>query len=172
MAKFKEIKNKAFSRVYTKIPSLVDLYAKYAALVVNTSTPFTPLTKPLNRCQVALVTSGGVHTKDQPPFDMADKKGDPTYRELPSSTSVEKLTISHNYYNNTNALEDPNLVLPLDPLHQLLQQGMIGEIGPRVFSFMGHIMDNHLKTLAEETAPEVAAALVADKVDVVFLTPT
>ena len=171
MGKLKNIKNKAFTKVYSKIPSLVDLYAKHADLVVNTTTPFAPLNKPLNRCRVSLVTTGGVHTKDQQPFDMTDNKGDPTYRELPSTTSVEELTITHNYYNHTDALDDPNLVLPLDPLRQLLQQGIIGEIGPRVFSFMGHIMDHHLKALAEETAPEVAAALVADKVDVAFLTP-
>jgi D-proline reductase (dithiol) PrdB len=171
MEKFTNLKNKVFSKVYSKIPSLVDLYAKHADLVVNTTTPFAPLNKPLNKCRVSLVTTGGLHTKDQPPFDMTDKKGDPTYRELSSTTSVEELTITHNYYNHTDALDDPNLVLPLDPLRRLLQQGIIGEIGPRVFSFMGHITDHHLKTLAEETAPEVAAALVADTVDVIFLTP-
>jgi len=172
MGKFKKLKDKTFADLYTKIPSLVDLYAKRADLVVNTNTPFAPLNKPLNRCRVSLVTTGGVHSKDQEPFDMSDKKGDPTYRELPTNISVEELTITHNYYNHIDALGDPNLVLPLDPLRQLLRQGVIGEIGPRAFSFMGHILDYHLKTLAEETAPQVAEALVADEVDVIFLTPT
>lgn len=172
MGKFKRLKNQTFARLYTKIPSLVDLYAKHADLVVNTTTPFTPLLKPLDRCQVALITTGGVHTKDQKPFNMADKKGDPSYRELYSDTSLEELTITHDYYNLTDALADLNLVLPIEPLRQLLNDGMIGSIGPRFFSFMGHIMGDHLKTLTQETAPEVATALVADKVDVAFLTPT
>ena len=172
MGKFKRVKNRTLAKVYTKIPSLVDLYAKGADLIVNTTTPFTPLNKPLKQCQLALVTTGGIHTKDQKPFDMADKKGDPSYREIPSEIGIEQLTIAHDYYNHNDALSDPNLVLPIEPLRRLLQVGLIGSIGPRFFSFMGHVTGQHLKTLTESTGPEVAAALVADEVDVAFLTPT
>jgi len=172
MGKFKRLKNQTLAKVYTKIPSLVDLYAKGAELVVNTTTPFSPLNKPLERCRLVLVTTGGIHAIDQKPFDMSDKKGDPSYRELPSDIGVEQLTITHDYYNHADALADPNLVLPIEPLRQLLHQGMIGSIGPRFFSFMGHIMGEHLKTLTDTTAPEVAAALIADEVDAAFLTPT
>jgi len=172
MGKFKRLKNQTIAKVYTKIPSLVDLYAKQADLVVNTTTPFTPLKKPLENCQISLLTTGGVHTKNQKPFDMADKKGDPSYRELPSDITVEQLTITHDYYNHADALADPNLVLPIEPLRQLLKKGTIGSIGPRFFSFMGHIMGDHLKTLTQDTAPEVAAALIADGAEVAFLTPT
>ena len=172
MGKFKRVKNRTLAKVYTKIPSLVDLYAKGADLIVNTTTPFTPLSKPLKQCQLALVTTGGIHTKDQKPFDMADKKGDPSYREIPSEIGFEQLTIAHDYYNHNDALSDPNLVLPIEPLRRLLQVGLIGSIGPRFFSFMGHVTGQHLKTLTESTGPEVAAALVADEVDVAFLTPT
>ena len=172
MGKFKRLKNQTFAKVYTKVPSLLNLYAKRADLLVNTSTPFTPLSKPLDRCQLALVTSGGIHAKDQKPFDMADKNGDPSYREIPSDISVGQLTITHDYYHHADALADPNLVLPIEPLRQLMHEGMIGSVGPRFFSFMGHIFGENLKTLTQTTAPEVAAALVADKVDVAFLTPT
>jgi hypothetical protein len=37
---------------------------------------------------------------------------------------------------------------------------------------MGHILDHHIETLTQETAPEVAAALIDDGVDAAFLTPT
>ena len=172
MGKFKRLKNQTLAKVYTKIPSLVDLYAKGAELVVNTTTPFSPLNKPLERCRLVLVTTGGTHARDQKPFDMSDKKGDPSYRELPSDIGVEQLTITHDYYNHADALADPNLVLPIEPLRQLLHQGMIGSIGPRFYSFMGHVTGEHLKTLTDTTAPEVAAALIADEVDAAFLTPT
>jgi hypothetical protein len=36
---------------------------------------------------------------------------------------------------------------------------------------MGHILGEHLGTLTRTTAPGVAAALKADEVDAVFLTP-
>ena len=172
MGKFKRFKNQTLAKVYTKIPSLVDLYARQADLVVNTTTPFTPLKEPLEKCQISLITTGGVHTKNQKPFDMADKKGDPSYRELPSDITLEQLTISHDYYNHADALADLNLVLPIEPLRQLLKAGTIGSIGPRFFSFMGHIMGDHIKTLTQETAPEVAAALIGDGVDAAFLVPT
>ena len=172
MGKFKRLKNQTLAKVYTKIPALVDLYAKGAELVVNTTTPFSPLKKPLEQSRLVLVTTGGIHAKDQKPFDMSDKKGDPSYRELRSDIGVEQLTITHDYYNNADALADPNLVLPIEPLRQLLHQGMIGSIGPRFFSFMGHVTGEHLKTLTDTTAPEVAAALIADEVDAAFLTPT
>ena len=172
MGKFKRMKNQTLAKVYTKIPSLVDLYAKGAELVVNTTTPFSPLNKPLKRCRLALVTTGGIHARDQKPFDMSHKKGDPSYRELRSDIGVEQLTITHDYYNHADALADPNLVLPIEPLRQLLHQGVIGSIGPRFFSFMGHVTGEHLKTLTDTTAPEVAEALIADEVDAAFLTPT
>jgi D-proline reductase (dithiol) PrdB len=172
MGKFKRLKNQTFAKVYTKIPSLVDLYAKQADLVVNITTPFSPLKEPLEKCKISLITTGGIHTKKQKPFDMADKKGDPSYREISSDIAVEQLTITHDYYSHADALADPNLVLPIEPLRELLQQGKIGSIGPRFFSFMGHIMGDHIKTLTQETAPEVAAALIGDGVDAAFLTPT
>ncbi len=171
MGKFKRLKNQTLAKVYTKVPALVDLYAKGADLVVHTSTPFTPLSKPLDRCQLALITTGGMHAKDQKPFDMVDKRGDPSYREIPSDISVGQLTITHDYYNHTEALADPNLLLPIEPLRLLHRQGLIGSIGPRFFSFMGHISGDHLKTLIHSTAPEVAGALIADNVDAAFLTP-
>jgi len=172
MGKFKRFKNQTLAKVYTKIPSLVDLYAKQADLIVNTTTPFAPLKKPLEKCQISLITTGGVHTKKQKPFDMVDKKGDPSYREISSDIDMRQLTITHDYYNHADALADPNLVLPIEPLRELLQQGKIGAIGRRFFSFMGHIMGDHVKTLTQQTAPKVAAALIGDGVDAAFLTPT
>ncbi|UCG14669.1 MAG: hypothetical protein JSU72_09575 [Deltaproteobacteria bacterium] len=172
MTKLKRTKNRALAKVYSKIPSLVDLYAKKADLVVNTTTPFTPLNKPLASCRLALATTAGVHLKDQEPFDMSDKSGDPSYREIPSDVSVGQLTITHDYYNHVDALSDPNLVLPVEPLRQLLRERFIGSVGPRFYGFMGHIQGDHLDILTGLTAPEVAAALRADEVEVVFLTPT
>ena len=172
MGKFKRLKNQTLAKVYTKMPSLVDLYAKKAELVVNTTTPFSPLKRPLAQCRIILITTGGIHARDQKPFDMSDKKGDSSYRELPSDIDVQQLTITHDYYHHADALADPNLVLPIEPLRQLLHQGMIGSIGPRFFSFMGHVTGEHLETLTDTTAPEVAAALIVDEVDAAFLTPS
>jgi D-proline reductase (dithiol) PrdB len=171
MSSFKKLKNQTIAKVYAKVPSLVDLYAQKPDLVVNTTTPFTPLPRPLRTCRVALITTAGLHLPEQEPFDMTDKNGDPSYREIPSDVGVESLTITHDYFSRSDAAADPNLVFPLDPLRELVRKGVVGSIAPRFFSFMGHILGEHLQTLSETTAPEVARALKADVVDAVFLTP-
>lgn len=171
MSTFKKFKDQTLAKVYARVPSLLDLYAQRADLVVNDAAPFAPLPRPLRTCRVALVTTAGLHLTQQEPFDMTDKNGDPSYREIPSSIGIEELTITHDYFPKADALADPNLVLPIEPLRRLAREESIGPIAPRFFSFMGHILGEHLKTLTRTTAPKVAAALKADHVDAVFLTP-
>ena len=171
MSTFKKFKDQTLAKVYARVPSLLDLYAQRADLMVNDAAPLTPLARPLRTCRVALVTTAGLHLPQQEPFDMTDKNGDPSYREIPSSIGIEELTITHDYFPKADALADPNLVLPMEPLRRLAREGTIGSIAPRFFSFMGHILGEHLGTLARTTAPGVAAALKADGVDAVFLTP-
>lgn len=171
MSRFKKLKDQALAKVYAKVPSLLDLYAQRADLVVNTATPFTPLPRPLRTCRVALITTAGIHLPEQKPFNMTDKNGDPSFREIPSSVRIEDLTITHDYFPKADALADPNLVLPVEPLRQLVQEGVVGSIAPRFLSFMGHILGEHLQTLTQTTAPEAAACLKADAVEAVFLTP-
>ena len=171
MSTFKKFKDQTLAKVYSKVPALLDLYAQRADLVVNDAAPLAPLPKPLRTSRVALVTTAGLHLAQQEPFDMTDKHGDPSYREIPSSIGIGELTITHDYFPKADALADPNLVLPMDPLRQLAREGAIGSIAPRFFSFMGHILGEHLKMLVRTTAPRVAALLKADGVDAVFLTP-
>ena len=171
MSTFKKFKDQTLAKVYAKIPALLDLYAQRADLVVNSAAPLALLSRPLRTCRVTLVTTAGMHLAEQEPFDMTDKNGDPSFREIPSSVRIEELIITHDYFPKADALADPNLVLPIEPLRQLAREGTVGSIGPRFFSFMGHILGEHLETLTRTTAPEVAAALKADAVDAVFLTP-
>src|SRR5512143_1324007 len=44
--------------------------------------PWTPLSKPLSACRVALVSSAGFVAPGQEPFDEKKKGGDPTFREI------------------------------------------------------------------------------------------
>ncbi len=133
--------------------------------------PWTPLTKPLAECRVSLVTTGGVHLKWDVPFDMHDSNGDPSFREIPVSSPREALTITHRYYDHRAADRDINVVLPLDVLDWMQGQGRIGGVAASCYSLMGHILGPHLNTLRARTAPELAARLTADGVDVAIFTP-
>ena len=129
--------------------------------------PFVKPMKPLSESRLALVTTGGVHSPEAARFDIDDPAGDCSYREVP--TGAEELTWSHAYYR-PEATSDLDAVFPLWTLRELEEEGIVGELNHRHFSFMGAIHDP--APLVEETAPEVAALLVEDEVDAVLLTPS
>ena len=129
--------------------------------------PFTRMEKPLAESRLALVTTGGVHLPDQKRFDIDDFSGDCSYREIPNTAKT--LTWTHAYYRPE---EDTDLdcIFPLWTMRDLVSEGVVGALNRRHFSFMGAIHDPG--PLVEDTAPEVAAKLVEDEVDAVFLTPS
>ena len=129
--------------------------------------PFVHPRKPLDHSRLALVTTGGVHLPGQPRFDIDDPAGDCSYREIP--TSATDLTWTHAYYRPDEG-SDLDAVFPLQTLRGLVGEGVVGELAPRHFSFMGAI--HHPAPLVEKTAPEVANKLVDDDVDAVLLTPS
>jgi D-proline reductase (dithiol) PrdB len=102
---------------------------------------------------------------------MKDRQGDPSFREIPADAKPVGLSITHNYYDNRDAVRDVNTVFPLERVQLLEQFGEIGKVNQRHFSFMGHISNNHLDTLINETAPDVAEKLKDDGVDIALLTP-
>lgn len=133
--------------------------------------PFARLSRPLAQCRAALITTGGVHLRDQQPFDMRDESGDASLRVIPGNIAAEQLTITHDYYNHTSADRDMNMIFPLNHLRDLAERGVIGSVAPRHFGLMGHIEGRHLTELKTETAPQIAAALRDDAVDFALLTP-
>jgi D-proline reductase (dithiol) PrdB len=163
--------DRMLARFFTRYPFLVERWARKGRFVTNIDIPWATFTKDLEECRVALVTTAGVHLRWQPPFNMEDKDGDPTFREIPSWVDSEDLRITHNYYDHRDADRDINVVFPIERLRELEGDGIIRKVAFRHFSFMGHIMGQHLKALIEKTAPEVAKLFKRDGVDAVFLTP-
>ena len=135
------------------------------------TTPHTPLERPLSECRVALVTTAGLHTASQEPFDDHFMGGDYSYREIPNTVDVQALAIAHSstVYDQTGSFADRNLVFPLDRFRELEGAGKIGELNDRHFSFMGS--QPAPGRLIKRTAPEVGTHLKSDGVHVVFLTP-
>ncbi|MGI9050155.1 MAG: glycine/sarcosine/betaine reductase selenoprotein B family protein [Rubrobacteraceae bacterium] len=129
--------------------------------------PFVCPAKPLSESRLALVTTGGVHLPDQKRFDIDDFLGDCSHREVP--TTATTLNWTHAYHRPEGDA-DLDSVFPLWTLRRLAEEGVVGELNRRHFSFMGAIHDPG--PLMEQTAPEVAAELVEDGVDAVLLTPS
>ena len=166
-----DLTNSVLVQLFKHLPWLAERWAKGHRFVEGKGIPWAPLGKPLRESCIAMVTTAGVHLKSQPPFDMEDPNGDPSFRAFPSDVHAADLTITHKYYDHSAADRDINVVLPIDRLRELRDEGIIGGIAPTLYSFMGHIDGPHLKTLIGETAPEVARHLVQERADAAFLTP-
>jgi len=120
---------------------------------------------------VAVVTTSGVHHRDQEPFDMNDSYGDPTFRAIDVQRPLRDLMITHDYYDHSDADKDINIVFPIERLQEMELEGVIGKVADTHYGFMGHIEGPHIHTLINKMAPAVAKRLREDDVDVVLLTP-
>jgi D-proline reductase (dithiol) PrdB len=134
-------------------------YAQYETI------PWTPLPKAPRMACVALVSTGGIHLKSDPPFAGID---DASYRIIPGTTPVHELTVSHPFFASDELEQDIDAVFPLTRLRELQRLGDIGRVAPEHFGFMGVVP--HWERL-ERPASEVAEKLTTAGVDVVILTP-
>jgi D-proline reductase (dithiol) PrdB len=133
--------------------------------------PGAKLKKPIDEARIAVVSTAAFHTPDQPPFDASIKGGDWSYRVLDANVDLATLKIAHrsDAFDVRGLEADKNLALPLDRLKSLAREGVIGEVAPHHFSFMGSIAAPG--RLIAESAPRLSAALMDDAVDAVLLTP-
>ncbi|MBI4851994.1 MAG: hypothetical protein HY819_09380 [Acidobacteria bacterium] len=133
--------------------------------------PSSPLTKPLSQAKVALITTAGLYLEGQPKFDSSIKLGDSSFREIPRDILTQNLKEGHrsSAFDHRGVRDDKNLVLPLDRFREMVENGEIGSLNHRHFSFMGAIIAPG--DLINKTAPQVADLLKSDNVDVAFLTP-
>jgi D-proline reductase (dithiol) PrdB len=162
--------SRAYGRLLTRFPALARRWGRSFGALTSDEVPFVRLRKPLHACRLALVTTGGVHLRTQPPFNMGDSRGDPSVRAIPAESPAEQLTITHDYYDHRDAERDLNILFPLALGRELVAQGALGSLGTG-YSFMGHIEPPHVETLLRHTAPEVARRLRQERVDAVLLTP-
>lgn len=134
----------------------------------NEGSPFTRPARALSASTLAVVTTAGLHLRDDTPFG----GGDPTFRVIPSDTPAGDIIQSHASigFDRVPVIRDLNVTVPLDRLRELVARGELGGVGPHCYSFMGAQRD--WSRIEEETAPAVAARLREEGVDLVLLTPT
>ena len=154
-----------------KLDNLYRFFMKAYPVKTYNKTPNTPLRKDLSQCRVALVTTAGLYLQEQQPYNERIIGGDCSYREFPNTIDLQRLTHGHRSkaFDASGAKSDVNLVFPLDRFRELENEGKIGSLNRRHFSFMGSITKP--KPLIKQTAPEVAQMLNEDGVDVAFITP-
>ena len=148
------------------IPRTREMYADLPPYrwVVNDDAPWTPLTKPVDRCRVGLLSSGGVHHVSQIPFHTRD---DTSIREIPNDARVEDLRVSHFGYRTEDATADPNCVFPLERMRELEAEGVIGGLADPAYTCMGGIYSS--RRVRNELIPGVVDRVARAGVDLFFL---
>ena len=129
------------------------------------SMPFvTP--PPLAESTIALITSAGLHRRDDRPFRFADQG----YRIIPSDIDPADLVqtqVSVNF-DRTHYQRDVNVVLPLDRLRELAEAGEIGGVSEWHYSVLG---SNPNPALMKDAAADLAQRLHDSGVHCAMLTP-
>ncbi len=130
-----------------------------------------PITKPVKECKVALVVTAGAYVREsQERFDVKNPLGDDSFRIIPSDTPHEEIALAHPGYDTKRAMRDMGTVFPYLLLNKLRIDGVIGEVAPRHFSFMGYVP--RPERLLWNKAPQVARMLRDDGVDLAILVPS
>lgn len=136
--------------------------------------PWTPPAKPLSDCAVALISTGGVVLKTDPPFDQDGERrnpwwGDPSYRVIPNTARTGEIRVCHLHINPAFAEADMNCLLPIERLNDLVAAGIVGRAAAAHYSFMGYQLDPG--ELLERTIPSIIERLRSEAVDVAVLFP-
>lgn len=159
------------AKLLTRFPSLAKPFIALYRPAESDTIPWTPVGKPLHLSKISLITTAGVHHKNQVPFNMRDIHGDPSFREIDGTRQAGDLMITHDYYDHTDADRDINIVFPIERLREFEKEGIIGQLADTHYGFMGHIRGPHIETLTRKSSPEVARRLKVAGVDAVLLTP-
>jgi len=136
---------------------------------VEPTPAFVALRRPLAESRVALLTTAGAHLDDQPPFHTETVAGDHGWRVIGDDVDLGRLRFSHTHYDTSSAELDPNVVFPLDRLHELVDRSRLGETSPIHIGMMGFNPDPG--PIIDVTGPAVAGLLVDAEVDVAILVP-
>ena len=124
----------------------------------------------LSQSRLLFITTAGAYLPaSQTPFDAPHALGDYSLRLLPSDTPFTALAYAHEHYDHTAVTADPQVLLPLHHLTNMVADGRIGELAPSFISFMGYQPD--LTRVVDELIPAVLSAAGALDVQAALLVP-
>lgn len=120
---------------------------------------------PLHQRRVAMLSSAALIARGDEPFAI----GSGEFRAVPAAGRGADILISHVSINFDRAgfQRDLNVVYPIDRLRELAHEGLIGSVASTHYSCMGSTDPSAM----EAGVDALAAALHADGVDAVLLTP-
>ncbi len=121
---------------------------------------------PLNKRRVAIITTAGLHGRQDRPFQM---NRDDCYRVIPGNVQANDLVMSHlaASFDRSGFQRDWNVVFPIDRLREMAAEGIIGSAADFHYSY------NSVSAQPDRPEPilEIADLLKKDNVDAALLFP-
>ena len=132
--------------------------------------PFTPLTKPLAKSRLVLISTSEIARHSDSDQRTPLEKGElGNVYTIPSGTPVEDLySHSLSFDKHATSLDDVNAFFPITRLHEMAAGGRIGSVAPNAIALYNAYSQRRTR---EVDAPEVLAHCHADAVDVALLVP-
>ncbi len=108
----------------------------------------------LAKSRVLLVTtSGAYYPGAHKPFESKQPLGDYTIRVIPSAVPLEKLSFGNPHFDHQFVQEDPQVLLPLRHLQEMVSSHLIGSLAPVFVSFNGY--QPHAIRVVKELIPSI-----------------
>ena len=142
---------------------------KIYAKIKNQTAPAGPRVDLSQSRLVLISTAGGYLHDSQEPFDAPNTLGDYTIRLFPTSTPFDALAYAHDHYDHTAVNQDPQVLLPLNHLQNMVAERFIGELAPNVISYSGYQPD--VVRVVNDLIPAVVEAVKTEQAHAALLVP-
>ena len=119
----------------------------------------------MNARRVAIVSTAALNLR----ADAVYQRNETSFRVIPGSVNPADVVMSHSSVNfdRTGFQQDFNVCFPLQRLHELAAEGVIGSVASFHFTVSGAPHPAEL----EQSARAIARTMKADNVDTVLLVP-
>ncbi len=135
----------------------------------NSAAPAGPEIDLAQRRLLFISSAGGYLGDSQEPYNTENLLGDYSIRRIAVDTPFEQIAYAQTHYDHTAVNTDPQVLLPLQHLQDMVAEGIIGELYPDMISFHGYQPD--VRRIVNETIPAIRAAIRGEKIDGVLLVP-
>ncbi len=123
----------------------------------------------LSTSRLMLISSAGAYQPEmQQPFDAPNPLGDYGIRVFSPDTPFINLAYAHDHYDQKAVKKDPQVLLPLAHLREMVIDGKIGTL-TKVVSFMGYQPD--VSRVIDETILAILGIAEKEKIDAALLVP-
>lgn len=137
--------------------------------IENVRSPLTPVRRALPMLNLALISSAGGYINGTEAFDLDDRDGDMTYREIPIEVEAGDMLYSAKGYDPKALNADRNVQVPVDRLLEYEENAVIGSLNQVWWSVSSHIPN--AARIADELGPQLADRLKRYEVHLALFVP-